>query len=262
MSKPISRRRVAHAIRVRRKTPDRRRAAESRTESPPQRWARSESGQGDGRPAVEALRRQSLQLLRQAGEGRQRRRERRRPLVAEVKTEPCRERTARSPAASEPRKTPTSASTAASDSLTRSRSRIATPAGPGTTNEAANSRSPPTRPPPPVPKTTVTAVNDHHTTRSPVRPTNSRSPRNIRPEHPPGPRTSLAHRERPDPHHRPQHSLTLGQRHSRSLHRQQFRTPRARNPSDLLTPRQKEIGCLDNLATTRPVSMASRWAYG
>jgi hypothetical protein len=38
-------------------------------------------------------------------------------------------------------------SSAASASLTRSRSRTATPAGPGTTNDAVNSRNSPTRSP-------------------------------------------------------------------------------------------------------------------
>jgi hypothetical protein len=46
-------------------------------------------------------------------------------------------------------------STAASDSLTRSRSRTATPTGPGTTNDAATSRRLPTRPPPVRPKIPV-----------------------------------------------------------------------------------------------------------
>ncbi|MET7691813.1 hypothetical protein ABZT06_28180 [Streptomyces sp. NPDC005483] len=50
-------------------------------------------------------------------------------------------------------------STAASASDTRNRSRIATPAGPGTTNDADNSRSPPTRTPV-QPKIPVTAVNE------------------------------------------------------------------------------------------------------
>lgn len=63
---------------------------------------------------------------------------------------PCWDRSARSPAASEPRNLPTSASTTASASDIRSRSRTATPEGPGTTNGAVNSLSLPTRSPHPA----------------------------------------------------------------------------------------------------------------
>ncbi|MGW7751565.1 hypothetical protein ACWGK6_08370 [Streptomyces violaceusniger] len=56
-----------------------------------------------------------------------------------------------------------------------SRSRIATPAGPDTTNGAAISRNPPNPATPTRLQDIVTALNDHRTQRSPIRCKNSRS---------------------------------------------------------------------------------------
>lgn len=63
-----------------------------------------------------------------------------------------------------------------SASDTRSRSRTATPAGPGTTKDAATSRSPHIRHPRSHPEHPVTASNEDHPRRSPVRSKNLRSP--------------------------------------------------------------------------------------
>src|ERR1700730_3403119 len=61
---------------------------------------------------------------------------------------PSRQRAARSRQASDPRWAPTSPNTFSCAAVTRNRVRIATPDGPGTTNDGLITRRPPTRTPP------------------------------------------------------------------------------------------------------------------
>ncbi|MEU9291562.1 cytochrome P450 [Streptomyces sp. NPDC048275] len=101
---------------------------------------------------------------------------------------------------------------------------MATPAGPGTTNDAANFRSPPTRSPSRPAGDPRHEVNEQPLQRSPIRPKNPSSPlEEPRAEDTPGQRSPGT--QRTTTSSPGAHSLTLTRSHSCSVHRQQFPTP-------------------------------------